>query len=143
MSAQIVRIQEKADKQAGICFDQCSHLDCIAARQIALEVCRVCKEPIGFEQPFYSEAQAKVHKRCLESELAKKLQTEVELRFLTVEDAALLLRVEVGTIRNWVSQEKIPYRKVGANVLFLLEEVIAWTLPPSRKEKRARLEPVE
>ena len=140
MSASVIVIGKEAN---GICSDPCSHLDCIAARQIALEACRICKALIGFEQPFYSEAQAKVHKRCLESELAKKLQTEVELRFLTVEEVAQLLRVEDGTIRNWVSANKIPYRKACSNTLFLLEEIIAWTLPPARKGKRARLEVVE
>ena len=108
MSASVIALNRENN---GICAEPCSHLDCIAAKQIAVERCRICKAHIGFEQPFYSEVAARVHKRCLESELAKKLQTDVELRFLTVEEVASLLRVEVGTVRNWVSQNKIPYRK--------------------------------
>jgi excisionase family DNA binding protein len=117
----------------GICPELCTHLDCIAARQIALEQCRICKKQIGYNQPFYSEAIAKVHRQGFEAELARKLQTESELRFLTVEEVASLLRVEAGTIRNWVSQNKIPYRKAGSNILFLLEEILTWTLPPARR----------
>jgi excisionase family DNA binding protein len=138
MPAMISLKGEKND----ICKEACSHLDCIAAKQIALEPCRICKEPIGFDHAFYSEVDARVHKHCLEAELAKKLQTDVELRFLTVEEVATLLRVETGTVRNWVSQEKIPYRKAGSNILFLLEEILTWTLPPVR-QKAAGLKAVE
>ena len=130
MSASVIA---KNREQNGICIEPCSHLDCIAARQIAAERCRICKDHIGFDNPFYSEVSAKVHKHCLEAELAKKLQTDVELRFLTVEEVATLLRVEAGTVRNWISQDKIPYRKAGGNILFLLEEILSWTLPANRK----------
>jgi excisionase family DNA binding protein len=126
----------------GICAEACTHLDCLAARAIAAERCRICKEYIGFELPFYAEVDAKVHRRCVEVEIAKKLQTDVELCFLTVEETASLLRVEVGTIRNWVSQNKIPFRKAGGNILFLLEEILSWTLPPAR-QKAAGLKAVE
>jgi excisionase family DNA binding protein len=139
MSASIIALNREHN---AICAEACSHFDCIAARAIAAERCRICKEHIGFEKPFYSEVSAKVHKRCLETELAKKLQTETELRFLTVEETASLLRVEVGTVRNWVSQNKIPYRKAGSNILFLLEEILTWTLPPAR-QKAAGLKAVE
>lgn len=128
----LARLKQPGDEQ-GACISNCAHLDCLSVRQIASERCRICKDPIGFEQPFYSEVNARVHKHCLEAELARKLQTETELRFLTVEEVASLLRVEVGTVRNWVSQNKIPYRKAGSNILFLLEEILNWTLPPTRK----------
>ena len=118
-------------------INPCSHIDCIAARQIATELCRVCHERIGYEKPFYIEPDSKVHKSCLEDELLKKLSAGMpgaEVRFLTYEETAELLRVEVGTLRNWVSQEKIPYRKAGGNILFLLEEILAWTVPQTRKQ---------
>ncbi len=121
----------------GPCLNPCSHIDCIAARQIATELCRVCHERIGYEKPFYIEPDSKVHKSCLEDELLKKLSAGMpgaEVRFLTYEETAELLRVEVGTLRNWVSQEKIPYRKAGGNILFLLEEILAWTVPQTRKQ---------
>lgn len=53
----------------GACVS-CSHLECIVARQIASESCRLCRRPISFE-PFYSEPDAKVHAACLEAELNK------------------------------------------------------------------------
>ena len=119
----------------------CSHLDCIVARQIAGEPCRLCRRPIGFE-PFYSEPDAKVHGACLEGELTKKLMAGLpgtDVKFLTVEETAELLRVEPETIRNWVSQNRIPFRKAGSKTLFLLEEILDWTVPASRQQSRARL----
>lgn len=98
--------------------------------------------PIGYDSPFYSERDAKVHRTCLEEELSKKLKAglpNTEVKFLVVEEAAELLRVEPETIRNWVSQNRIPFRKAGAKTLFLLEELLDWTVPASRKQSRARL----
>lgn len=126
---------------AGGACASCSHLECIAARQIAREPCRLCQTQIGFE-PFYSEPDAKVHAACLEDELTKKLKAglpQTEVKFLTVEEVATLLRVEPETIRNWVSLNRIPFRKAGAKTLFLLEEILEWTAPASRKQSRARL----
>ncbi|HJZ67148.1 MAG TPA: helix-turn-helix domain-containing protein [Blastocatellia bacterium] len=101
----------------------------------------MCQTPIGFK-PFYSEPHAKIHAVCLEGELAKKLMAglpKTEIKFLVVEETAELLRVEPDTIRNWVSQNKIPFRKAGAKTLFLLEELLDWTVPAGRKQARARL----
>lgn len=126
---------------AGAPCANCSHLECIAARQIAAESCRLCRRSIGFE-PFYSEVDAKVHAACLESELTKKLNAgmpQAEVKFLTVEETAILLRVEPETIRNWVSQDRIPFRKAGSKTLFLLEEILEWTLPARREQSRAGL----
>jgi excisionase family DNA binding protein len=74
--------------------------------------------------------------------LIKKLKAGLprnEVKFLTVEEAATLLRVEPATIRNWVSQNRIPFRKAGTKTLFLLEELLDWTVPASRKQRPARL----
>lgn len=114
---------------AGAPCAHCSHLECIVARQIAAELCRLCRRPIGFE-PFYSEPDAKVHAQCLEDELSRKLKAglpQTETKFLTVEEVATLLRVEPETIRNWVSQDRIPFRKAGVKTIFLLEEILDWT----------------
>ena len=122
--------------------ESCAHFDCIAARQIAADHCRICRMPIGFDSPFYSEPDANVHRACLEAELTKKLKAglpNTEVKFLIVEEAAELLRVEPETIRNWVCQNRIPFRKAGAKTLFLLEELLEWTVPASRKQSRARL----
>jgi len=94
---------------------------------------------IGYETGFYTEPDARVHAECLEKELSKKLKTGLphgNIKFLTVDEAAELLRAEPETIRNWVSQERIPYRKAGGKVLFLLEEILEWTVPTRRKQSK-------
>jgi len=47
--------------------------------------------------------------------------------------AAELFKVSVGTIMNWVSRKKIPYRKANGSVFFLLEELLEWTRPRESK----------
>lgn len=63
----------------------------------------------------------------------------LQIVFLEVEEAAELLRVEEKTIRSWVSANKIPYRKANGRVLFLLSELLAWTLPENDRHSRHRL----
>jgi hypothetical protein len=53
MAAAMISLNKE---ETGICVEACGHLDCIAAKQIALERCRICKDQIGFELPFYSES---------------------------------------------------------------------------------------
>ena len=48
-------------------------------------------------------------------------------RFLTVEELAEMLRVEVRTVYSWVSQEKVPFRKAGRRTIFLIDEILEWT----------------
>jgi excisionase family DNA binding protein len=77
-----------------------------------------------------------VHKSCVEAELIKKLKSGIaveSIRFLTIQEVAKMLRVEEATLRNWVAQRKIPYRKVGGAVRFLLEEILEWTKPDSSR----------
>jgi excisionase family DNA binding protein len=64
-----------------------------------------------------------------------------QLVFLEVDEVALLLRVKRKTVQEWVSDDKIPYRKAGGHVLFLLSEILQWTLPPKDKHKTNRLTP--
>jgi excisionase family DNA binding protein len=47
--------------------------------------------------------------------------------FLTVEELCEMLRVKRRTIYEMISQERIPYRKVGRRVVFLLSEILEWT----------------
>jgi excisionase family DNA binding protein len=63
----------------------------------------------------------------------------LQIVFLEVDEAAALLRVEPKTIRAWVSQDRIPYRKANGRVLFLLHELLTWTLPENDKHSRHRL----
>jgi excisionase family DNA binding protein len=53
-------------------------------------------------------------------------------QFLTVDELAEMLRVKPRTIYEMVSQGRIPYRKVGRRVVFLLAEILEWTNPKSR-----------
>jgi hypothetical protein len=50
-------------------------------------------------------------------------------QFLIVEEAAELLRVKPKTVHTWISQRRIPVRYAGGRPVFLLEELLAWTLP--------------
>jgi excisionase family DNA binding protein len=70
---------------------------------------------------------------------AKDILKLLQVVFLEVEEAAELLRVEVKTIRAWVSQDRIPYRKANGRVIFLLAELLSWTLPENDTHKRHRL----
>jgi excisionase family DNA binding protein len=57
-------------------------------------------------------------------------------RFLTVHEAAGLLRLAPKSLYSLVSQRRIPFRKAGRRLLFLESELIAWTQPKScRKDK--------
>lgn len=49
--------------------------------------------------------------------------------FLTVEEIAEMLRVKPRTIYDMIAQNRIPYRKVGRRVVFLLTEILEWTNP--------------
>ena len=70
---------------------------------------------------------------------AKDIVRLLRITFLEVEEAAELLRVEPKTIRAWVSQEKIPYRKANGRVIFMLSELLAWTLPENDRHTKHRL----
>jgi len=59
--------------------------------------------------------------------------------FLDVKEAADFLRVQPKTISTWISQGKIPVRYAGGRPLFLLSELINWTLPEDDKHAAHRL----
>jgi excisionase family DNA binding protein len=56
-------------------------------------------------------------------------------RFMTVREAAELLRLAPKTLYSLVSQRRIPYRHAGRRLLFLESELIEWTRPPERKRR--------
>jgi len=64
--------------------------------------------------------------------------TTKESRFMTVSEAAQLLRLAPKSIYSLVSQRRIPYRKAGRRLLFLESELILWTLPTDQKRRLAR-----
>jgi excisionase family DNA binding protein len=55
-------------------------------------------------------------------------------QFLTVDELAEMLRVKRRTIYEMVSQDRIPYRKVGRRVVFLLTEILEWTNPERQSD---------
>ncbi len=48
-------------------------------------------------------------------------------KFLRLKEVATLLRLKPRTIYNMVSQRRIPFRKAGRQLLFVLEEIDQWT----------------
>lgn len=69
----------------------------------------------------------------------KDLLKLLEVVFLTVEEAAKLLRVEKRTIYQWISQDRIPTRHANGKPVFLLRELMKWTLPENDKHEKSRL----
>src|SRR5262250_3369686 len=66
-----------------------------------------------------------VAKQISEKDVLRLLQ----VAFLDVEEAAELLRVKPKTISTWISQGRIPVRYAGGKPIFLLAELLHWTLP--------------
>jgi excisionase family DNA binding protein len=76
--------------------------------------------------------------------LSQKITAKDTLRlcqivFLDVEETAELLRVKSKTISTWISQGKIPVRYAGGRPLFLLSELLQWTLPEDDNHSAHRL----
>ena len=58
---------------------------------------------------------------------------------LEVNEAAELLRVKPKTVSTWISQNKIPVRYSGGRPVFLLSELLHWTLPENDPHSSHRL----
>jgi hypothetical protein len=82
-----------------------------------------------------SEVATLLRRRLGSTDIMRLLQ----IVFIDVNQAAELLGVKPKTISAWVSGDVIPYRKANGRVLFLLAEVLLWTLPPNDKHSRYRL----
>lgn len=63
----------------------------------------------------------------------------MQIVFLDVEEAAALLRVKPRTISTWISQGRIPVRYAGGKPVFLLAELMNWTLPEDDRHRPHRL----
>ena len=55
--------------------------------------------------------------------------TTTKSRFLTVHEAAELLRLAPKSLYSLVSQRRVPFRKAGRRLLFLESELVDWTKP--------------
>ena len=62
------------------------------------------------------------------------LQDDRPVKFLSVGEAAELLRVSPRTVYGWVSQRLVPHRKAGRRVIFLESELIDFTKPNLRRD---------
>lgn len=74
---------------------------------------------------------------------ASEIAGLLHIVFLDVNQAAKLLGVKPKTIRAWVSEDVIPYRKAHGKVIFLLSELLMWTLPSNDKHTRHRLTTIQ
>ena len=59
-------------------------------------------------------------------------------RLLTPEQAAEILQVTPGAVYKWISQKRIPFRRVGSRPRLLLEELLDWTVPMADRERASR-----
>jgi excisionase family DNA binding protein len=59
--------------------------------------------------------------------------------FLEVSEVAELLRVKERTVYTWISQGRIPVRYANGKPVFLLYELLQWTLPDNDKYTGCRL----
>lgn len=59
----------------------------------------------------------------------------MQVRFMTVSEAAELLRLAPKSLYSLASQRRVPFRKAGRRLLFLESELIEWTRPSERKRR--------
>ncbi len=50
----------------GPCSEPCRHIDCQQTRHDAAAVCPHCRQPIGYDRPFYRQAGELAHASCAE-----------------------------------------------------------------------------
>ncbi len=50
-------------------------------------------------------------------------------KFMSVKEVAEMLGVSTRSVYDWISQDKIPYRKAGDRTIFLVSEILEWTKP--------------
>lgn len=82
--------------------------------------------------------QEDFHQEGTKKESTKDSQITLP-KLVIVEEAAELLRVKPKTIHTWISQRRIPVRYAGGRPVFLLEELLNWTLPENDHWEAYRL----
>ena len=48
-------------------------------------------------------------------------------QFLTVQEVAAMLRIKERTVYEMVANNRIPFRKAGRRIVFLLDDILKWT----------------
>ena len=68
----------------GPCIEDCAHEDCAQTRRMAACVCRICDQPIGYDDRFFREGEGGwdhlVHATCLWNEVAAKREAALAQR---------------------------------------------------------------
>jgi excisionase family DNA binding protein len=63
----------------------------------------------------------------------------INSKFLTVHEAAALLRLAPKSLYSLVSRRRVPFRKAGRRLLFLESELVDWTRPKNfHRDKYSR-----
>jgi hypothetical protein len=60
--------------QHGPCKDECKHIDCNKTKQLALTLCPLCDEPLGYDRPLTNDpdTQNLGHFSCVEESIEKE-----------------------------------------------------------------------
>ena len=69
------------------------------------------------------------------------IQNQFNIEFLTCQEVADILKVQVGTIYSWISYEQLPkeiFVKLGRKPRFIKERVINWILNGAELKKRPK-----
>ena len=65
---------------------------------------------------------------------------EVTSELVTIKEAALMLRLQVSTLRAWVLHRRVPFVKLGGKRVFFrrsdLEALVAASLVPAKEQRR-------
>ena len=69
-----------------------------------------------------------------------KEKLEITSDLLTVREAALMLRLQVSTLRAWVLHRRVPFVKLGGKRVFFrrsdLDALVAASLVPAKQQSR-------
>jgi excisionase family DNA binding protein len=68
-------------------------------------------------------------------------KNQLNIEFLTCQEVADILKVQVGTIYSWISYEQLPteiFVKLGRKPRFIKERVFNWILNGAELKKRPK-----
>lgn len=74
-------------------------------------------------------------------DIDNSIQNQFNIEFLTSQEVADILKVQVGTIYSWISYEQLPkeiFVKLGRKPRFIKERVINWILNGAELKKRPK-----
>ena len=76
-------------------------------------------------------------------DIDNSIQNQFNIEFLTCQEVADILKVQVGTIYSWISYEQLPkeiFVKLGRKPRFIQERVINWILSGAELKPRRKKE---